>query len=188
MKSDIQHCTSMLCKHRRLARTAPSSEAAEFHKQMVVLYRASAHQKERGTYLVREGDKAESCIVLLSGFVYWSKVAGSGARQILSIHMRGDLIDLQNSILGSADHSVQTLTRVEVASIRRTAILELAAAYPGIALALWRDTLIDGSVFREWILNVGHRSAHQRISHLLCEIITRQQAAGLCDGPTISGQ
>jgi CRP-like cAMP-binding protein len=136
-----------------------------------------------GTYLVREGDKASNCIALLSGFVYRSKVAGSGARQILSIHLRGDLVDLQNSLLDQADHSVQALTAAEVAYIPHQAILELAALYPAVAQALWRDTLVDASMFREWILNVGQRNARQRVAHLLCELALRQEEAGLCKGP-----
>lgn len=137
-----------------------------------------------GSYLVREGDKSDSCVLLLSGFVYRSKIAGSGSRQILSIHLRGDLVDLQNSLLGEADHSVQALTRTEVAYIPQQAILEVADAYPAVARALWRDTLVDGSIFREWILNVGQRDARQRISHLLCEMTLRQEEAGLCEGPS----
>jgi CRP-like cAMP-binding protein len=136
-----------------------------------------------GAYLVREGDKADNCIVLLSGFAYRSKIAGSGARQILSIHLRGDLIDLQNSLLDQADHSVQALTGIDVAYIPHQAILDVAVGYPNIARALWHDTLVDGSVFREWILNVGQRDARQRISHLLCELALRQEEAGVCEGP-----
>lgn len=137
-----------------------------------------------GTYLVREGDKSSNCILLLSGFAYRSKVTGSGGRQILSVHLKGDFVDLQNSLLDIADHSVQALTSVEVAYVPHAAILEVAAAYPAIAQALWRDTLVDGSVFREWIVNVAQRDARQRISHLLCELALRQEAAGICEGPS----
>jgi CRP-like cAMP-binding protein len=140
-------------------------------------------QIDCGSYLVREGDKADNCIVLLSGFAYRSKVAGSGARQILSIHLRGDLVDLQNSLLGEADHSVQALTAAAVAYIPQHTILDVAASYPAVAQALWRDTLVDASVFREWILNVGRRDALQRVAHLLCELALRQEEAGLCSGP-----
>lgn len=136
------------------------------------------------SYLVREGDRSDCCVLLLSGFVYRNKIAGSGARQILSVHMRGDLVDLQNSLLDSADHNVQALTRAELAYIPHEAILDVAATHPAIARALWCDTLVDGSVFREWILNVGQRNARQRISHLLCEIALRQQEARLCHGPS----
>lgn len=138
---------------------------------------------EPGTYLVREGDKANSCIAVISGFTYRSKVTGSGARQILSINLRGDLVDLQNSMLEQADHSVQALTYSEVAYITHRSILALAQLNPGIAQALWRDTLVDGSVFREWLLNVGQRNARQRVAHLICELALRQEQAGLCKGP-----
>lgn len=138
---------------------------------------------DASAYIVRDGDSADSCGVLLDGFVYRHKVTGGGARQILSIHMRGDIVDLQNSLLGYADHNVQALTQVELAIIPRSALLKLCAEHAAIAQAFWRDTLVDASIFREWIVNVGRRDARQRIAHLFCEIALRQEAAGLCEGP-----
>jgi len=138
---------------------------------------------DAGAYIVRDGDRADSCGVLVGGFVYRHKVTGDGARQILSIHMRGDIVDVQNSLLGYADHSVQALTHAELAVIPQSALLELCAERPAIAQALWRDTLVDASIFREWIVNVGRRDARQRIAHLFCELALRQEAAGLCHGP-----
>jgi CRP-like cAMP-binding protein len=44
---------------------------------------------------------------------------------------------------------------------------------------MWLDTLVDGSIFREWIANVGRRDAHARIAHLLCEFSLRLKVAGL---------
>jgi CRP-like cAMP-binding protein len=38
---------------------------------------------------------------------------------------------------------------------------------------------VDGSIFREWIMNVGRRDARTRISHLLCEFSLRLKVAGL---------
>lgn len=137
-----------------------------------------------GSYLVRDGNKADSCIVLLSGFVYRSKVAGDGARQILSIHLRGDLVNLENSLLNVADYSVQALTHAEVALIPHQAIVAVTEAFPSIVQALWRDTLVDGSIFREWIVNVGRRNGRQRIAHLLCELVLRQEVAGLSKSPS----
>jgi CRP-like cAMP-binding protein len=138
---------------------------------------------DQDDYLVRDGDVVDSCAALLAGYAYRSKVTGTGSRQICCFHVRGDLVDLQNSVLGKADHSVQALTRASVAYVPHHAILKVCDSFPVIARALWRDTLIDASIFREWILNVGRRDARQRISHLLCEFALRQQAAGICPGP-----
>ena len=56
---------------------------------------------------------------------------------------------------------------------------QLAHERRAIGEALWRDTLIDASIFREWVLNVGQRDARERIAHLLCEFAARGHAVGL---------
>ncbi|MEA1013543.1 Crp/Fnr family transcriptional regulator [Sphingosinicella sp. LY1275] len=134
---------------------------------------------EPAGYIVRDGDVATHSCLLRTGFVYRHKIVAEGARQIVSIHMAGDMVDLQNSLLGVADHNVQALTRCEVAFIPREAVREIAFARPAIGMAMWHDTLVDGSIFREWIANVGRRNARTRMAHLLCEFSLRLEAAGL---------
>jgi CRP-like cAMP-binding protein len=46
---------------------------------------------------------------------------------------------------------------------------------------MWTDTLVDASVFREWVANVGRRDARTRIAHLLCEFSLRLKVAGLAE-------
>jgi CRP-like cAMP-binding protein len=130
-------------------------------------------------YLVREGDAVRHSCVMLGGFSVRHKSAGSGGRQIFSIHMKGDLADLQNSLLGTADHNLQALTQLDVALIPVEAILEIAFSRPEIGRAMWHDTLVDASIFREWTLNVGRRDARARTAHLLCEFSLRLEKAGL---------
>ena len=132
-----------------------------------------------GQHLVWDGDRPQYTTLLLSGFAYRHKVAGNGGRQIMSIHMKGDIVDLQNSLLGIADHNVQMLTSGEVALIPVAAVQELAFDCPNVGRALWYETLVDGSIFREWLLNVGRRDARTRIGHLLCEFAMRLEIAEL---------
>ncbi|WP_431850437.1 Crp/Fnr family transcriptional regulator [Allosphingosinicella sp.] len=134
---------------------------------------------ERHGYIVREREQTTHSCVLLSGFAIRHKIVAGGARQIVAVHMKGDIVDLQNSFLGVADHSVQVLTDSEVAFIPREAVKTLAFERPNVGVAMWYDTLVDGSVFREWIANIGRRDAHARIAHLLCEFSLRLKVAGL---------
>jgi CRP-like cAMP-binding protein len=131
--------------------------------------------------IVREGDRPQNTCLMISGFSIRHKVAGNGGRQIFSIHMKGDLADLQNSLLGVADHNLQALTHVEAALIPVEAIQDIAFTRPTIGRAMWYETLVDASIFREWILNVGRRDARTRAAHLLCEFAMRLEAAGLGD-------
>lgn len=129
--------------------------------------------------LVAEGDSVSHCWVLISGYCVRYKIVGDGGRQILSIHMKGDLVDLQNSLLGVADHGVQALTVCKLARIPIGAIRQLLHSRPAINDALWFDTLVDGSIHREWVANVGRRDAFTRVAHLLCEFALKLEAVSL---------
>jgi CRP-like cAMP-binding protein len=137
---------------------------------------------EAGRHLVQEGSKPAECCVLLKGYACRYKVVASGGRQIVSFHIMGDLLDLQHLYLATADHHVQAITAVEVAWIPKSELRALARERPTIAEALWRDSLIDASIFREWVLNVGRRDAKSRIAHMLCEFVVRCEAVGLFRG------
>jgi CRP-like cAMP-binding protein len=130
-------------------------------------------------FLVREGQPVAECCVLISGFACRHKLAANGGRQIVSFHLAGDMLDLQHVLLDRADHNVETITEARVAWIPKADLRRVAAASPRLGAAFWRDTLIDASIFREWVLNVGRRDAKTRVAHMLCEFAARCETAGL---------
>jgi CRP-like cAMP-binding protein len=132
-----------------------------------------------GRYIVREGERTTHSCLLITGFAFRHKLVADGGRSISAIHMRGDMVDLQNSLLGVADHSVQALTGCTLGFIPHDAIKELAFALPNVGMAMWYDTLVDASIFREWLASVARRNAAGRIAHLICEFGVRLEAAGL---------
>jgi CRP-like cAMP-binding protein len=134
------------------------------------------------SYIIREQDLTKTCCILLSGFAFRSKIVGAGGRQILSIHIPGDMLDLQHAFLGVADHSIQMMTAGDVAYVAAGAVQELAFSFPAIGRAMWLETLVEASIFREWIANVGRRDARTRVAHFLCEIAVRLQSAELMTG------
>lgn len=81
-----------------------------------------------------------------------------------------------------ADHSVQALTACRVVYIPKEDISRLAVLRPAVGRAMWIDTLVDASISREWILNVGRRDARTRIAHFLCKMALRLKLAGLGAG------
>src|SRR5215203_351233 len=62
--------------------------------------------------------------------------------------------------------------------------MNLCKAHFRIANALWRETLIDAAIFREWMLSIGRRDAYIRIAHLFCEMLVRLRAVGLAEDHT----
>jgi CRP-like cAMP-binding protein len=136
---------------------------------------------EAGTYTVREADPPQHCAVMVSGFAFRQKLAGDGSRQIVALHIPGDALDFQNLFLDVSDHSVQMLTRAEVAYVPIRDLQSLARERPAVGHAILVKILVEASIFREWVLNVGRRDAKTRVVHLLCELGVRLDAEGLTE-------
>jgi CRP-like cAMP-binding protein len=129
--------------------------------------------------IVRDGDKPSQCCLILDGWACRYKLVGEGQRQIFSFHIAGDIPDLQSLHIHTMDHSLCTLTKATVGFIPHGSLRDLTARFPSIAAVLWRDTLIDAGIFREWMVGMGRRSAFEQVAHLLCELYLKLQAVGL---------
>ena len=137
---------------------------------------------EPNTYLIREGARVTTCPVLISGFTFRQKLTVFGTRQIVSVQIPGDLIDMQNLFLPVSDHNVQALTAITVAQVKMEALQELVLHRPEIARAIWANALVEASIYREWIVNTGRRDARTRVAHFICEFALRLKVAGLSEG------
>ena len=152
-----------------------------------VLSRAAAERvRNLGPRLdiVREGERPKSVNLILAGWACRYKQLEDGRRQIVAFLLPGDLCDLNVFILPEMDHSIGTITPVTVAELSRDAFEELALAHPQVVQALWWETLVSAAVQREWTINLGQRSAIERIAHLICELFLRLRSVGLTEQTT----
>ena len=134
---------------------------------------------DAGNYLIREGAVPTHCAILVDGFAYRHKTTGHGGRQILAVCIPGDAVDLQNIFLDASDHSAQMLTRGVVADISREVLQDLVLTRPTVGRAIIQLTLVESSILREWVVNIGRRDARERIAHILCEFAVRLESRGL---------
>lgn len=135
--------------------------------------------------LMEEGDRPTHACLVLSGLLCSHKVLADGGRQIIAFWVAGEVPDLQGLHLSTMDHGINALSTARVALVPHQALRELSAGNPAVAAALWRKTLIDAAIYREWIASLGRRSAYGRIAHLICELYTRFHAAGIASDHTL---
>ena len=164
----------------KLARRSPFGDA-ETQKLLALPHRIA--ELDGNGWIIADGDPASHCHVVLSGYAYCHKVTGDGARQIVSVHMRGDIVDPCGIALDTAVYNVQALTRASIAYIPRAAMMDLMGECPRIGVAVMAEIGASAAMLGEWLVGVGRRDARGRICHLICEIATRQEAAGICHGP-----
>jgi CRP-like cAMP-binding protein len=174
METATQTPLAAFVRRLELRSTLTSEDRAALHDLPLMSRRFAADKQ-----IVVEGQRATHACLLVSGFAIREKVVASGQRQILALHLPGDMVDLQNVLLTVADHGVRALTDVVVAMVPIDAVVRLAFRNPGVGEAMWRDTLVDAALFREWTAAIGRRDAATRLAHLLCEMGVRLEIAGL---------
>jgi len=135
-----------------------------------------------GTTLINEGDLPHDVILILEGFAFRYKTTPEGKRQIFAYLVPGDFCDLHVALLDEMDHSIGTLSACRVVKIPKRTVVDLTVNHPTLAKAFWWCTLVDEATLREWLVNVGQRSALQRVAHLFCEMHVRLEAVNLTVG------
>jgi CRP-like cAMP-binding protein len=131
-----------------------------------------------GEDIIREGDHSPDCHVILSGLACRYKHLPDGGRQIMAFLIPGDLCDAEIFILKEMDHSVAALTPTITALISGDKMKELLRTPGCVAEALWWGTMTDLAVLRERIVDHGRRDAHERLAHLLYEMLIRYRMIG----------
>ena len=157
-------------------RLSPGDRAAVF--RLAGASRVVAARRD----LIREGEKPKFVHLMLDGWACRYKTLPDGRRQIVAFFLPGDFCDLNVYILREMDHSIGAITRLSVADIGRDEMDTLTADRPRITQALWWESLVNSAVQREWTLNIGQRTAYERIGHLLLELFLRLRVVGLTNG------
>lgn len=132
--------------------------------------------------IVRQGDRPNVSVLVVSGVVARYHLLPSGRRQYLAFHFAGDMPDSQSIFVDQMDHAVCAIGPAKVVSIFHRDLLAAFEHRPSFASAIWRETLIDAAIFREAITNNSARSTECRTAHLFCELYYRSRASGLTDG------
>lgn len=148
--------------------------------------RSSMMETQPRRDIVREGDQPKVVRLIVSGWACRYKALPDGRRQIVAFFMPGDFCDLNVYILKEMDHSIGAITQVRYAVITPEEMDRVTHDRPRIAQALWWHELVNASVQREWLLNIGQRTAYERIGHLLIELFLRLRSVHLTQGTSCS--
>jgi CRP-like cAMP-binding protein len=139
-----------------------------------------------GTDIVREGDTPVISTLLISGFASRYKMTEGGARQITSVHVPGDFVDLQSLPLRRMDHSVGALTDCEVIYFPHSELQRAIERHPHLARLFLMLTGLDAAIHRAWLVSMGRTSALSHTAHFICETYRRLEIVGLAAGNAMS--
>ncbi len=133
------------------------------------------------TDFLNEGDRPNRCCLLIDGLIIRSNFTQGGERQIQSVHIPGDMPDLQSLHLKQMDHYIGTVSPCRVAFISHDAILRTLERSKDLTARFWRETLIDAALYRAIIVRNARLGSTERLAHFICEMWCRFDAVGLTD-------
>ncbi len=128
--------------------------------------------------VTRRGDRVRESTLLVEGAMCRYLDARDGYRQLLAYHVPGDFVDMHGYTLRRLDHDVATIVESRVARIAHDRVDAIMRDHPRLAWLLWRSTLLDAAMHREWIFRLGRLDAAGRLAHFLCEVAARMRAIG----------
>ncbi len=131
---------------------------------------------------VQQGEEVTHSCFVLDGMVGTFGQNKRGERQITSVFLGGDMIDLNTVVVPQAIADLQALTPTTILQVPHSALRRAAAQFPAVAEAFWRECVINAAILNEWVVNVGRRDARSRLAHLLCEIACRSGRTRIDDG------
>ncbi|TVP99720.1 MAG: Crp/Fnr family transcriptional regulator [Roseinatronobacter sp.] len=146
---------------------------------------ARFHKRRRsflvGHQLIHEGQKNQSAFILAEGWACSYKMLPDGERQIVDFQVPGDFLGLRSVLFRTTDHSVEAVTQIEASEVLASDILEGFATAPRLATAVLWAASRDEAMVVEHLVNLGRRSAEERMAHILLELGARLQLVGIGD-------
>jgi CRP-like cAMP-binding protein len=131
------------------------------------------------TEIVHEGQTDHRAWILQEGWANCYKLVPSGGRQIISFPLPGDFMGLRSVLLRTSDHSFASLTDAVITDVSRQRIIEIFHEFPRLATAILWATSRDEAMVVEHLVNIGRRSAIERLAHLFLELGQRLKMVGL---------
>lgn len=127
----------------------------------------------------KAGETPRFSVVVLRGFLQRYVARRDGSRQIHAFYVPNDAPSLETLNVDRLDSNLGAVVQSTVGIIPHAELHALIRSRPNILDLVWRETLVQGAMFREWLMRNSRLTADAAMAHLFCEIFVRSRSAGL---------
>lgn len=131
--------------------------------------------------LVTEGKKYRSLFLVTDGILMRYRILRDGRRQIVNLVIPGDFAGVPGCLFDGALYSIKALTDVQIAVIPMARLFALFDVQSRLAAKLLWSFSCEAAIYAEHLIQVGRRTAVERVAHFLLELLVRLQVVGLAD-------
>jgi len=123
--------------------------------------------------MVTEGGKAERFFTLQSGWACATRTLADGQRQVLDIFLPGQILGLREISFDRNLSEFRTLTEVKACPFPRQRLTEIFDQAPRLTDLFFLILAREQSMLIERVINIGRRSAVERLAHFIVEMKLR---------------
>ncbi len=178
------HCTS--CEQCPLRRRPSLREFSAEELAFVRQFKIDELRVDAGISFLLEGARSEHLYTVLSGWAFRYKMLEDGRRQILNYALPADLIGLQGAVMHEMEHSVEALTPLTLCVFPRAKLWALYSKLPTLAFDLTWLASREEQMIDENLVNLGRRTALERIAYLLLHLFARAEEVGLTKANSVA--
>jgi CRP-like cAMP-binding protein len=136
---------------------------------------------QRHRDIITEGRHHGSLFIILEGNGIRYRILHDGRRQIVNIVLPGDIIGVLGPFIENSLYSTKALTEMTVAVIPANRVNSLFSSNPRLVTKLLWWFSCETAIYTEHLIDLGRRTALERVAHFLLELLTRLQAVGLAE-------
>lgn len=142
---------------------------------------ASPRIVQRHRDIITEGRSYGSIFIIMEGNAIRYRILHDGRRQIVNIVLPGDIVGALGYFTESSLYSTKALTEVVVAAVPFARLNALHETHPRLVTKIFWWFSCESTIYAEHLVDLGRRSALERVAHFLLELLTRLQSIGLAD-------
>jgi CRP-like cAMP-binding protein len=157
---------------------------SEEDKLALLSIKGEIRDLKRGEDILKDGDRPPHSVVVISGLLQRYTLGPEGQRQIHSFYLPTDTPCLEAIHIGVMDNNLGALAPSRVGIVPIPELLRVMELHPNLNALMWRETLVQASILRAWLMRNSQTQGHERMAHLFCETAIRAKAAGLAQGNT----
>ncbi len=154
-------------------------QVSEAARQGLLSLKGQVCDIDRGTDLLHIGDKPTNVVVVLQGMLQRYTLDAEGHRQIHSFYLANEVPSLESLHIDTMDNTLGAVTPSTVGLVPHADLFRLMDLHPSLTGLFWRETLIQGSIYREWLMRNSQKVAPGQMAHLFCEMFMRSKLRGL---------
>lgn len=154
---------------------------SDHERTLAAQWAMGARDVDRGKVIRHEGDSVGGVFFLLKGWVSASMMMRGGRRQIVKVHLPGDMLGFPSLSLEHAGESLEAITDARVCTVSGPALGRLLTEAPRLAVGLMLSTQKERIDLMRQLSWLGATSSTERLAAFLLDLHDRLAAAGMAE-------